>query len=142
MRYVCVFGVVLLVALVSTADASAFGRGAFVSRSRVVNVQRVQQVRVQAVKVQQVVQVQKVQQVVAVEKVRVAQVVTPYVQVSQVAAYPVYSSYVAPAAVAVAAPVYYGGSVGADVGRIERLERNVEKLTELQTQMLQLQLKK
>lgn len=136
-------------ALVLAAPAHAWSRSASVARVRSVErvrvqqVQKVQQVKVQQVKVQQVVQVQKVQQVVQVQKVqqvKIAQVVTPYVQVSQVAyCPPAVQAYYAAPVVAYQAPLYYGqlNGNGADNQRLDRLERNLERLTELQTQMLQ-----
>lgn len=87
-----------------------------------------------AVKQVKVVEQVKVQQVVAVEKVRVAAVVAPVVQVTEVraaVAYPYYS-----------APLVYGSP--ADTGRLDRLERAqletsqaVKTLAETQQQLIQ-----
>ena len=102
---------------------------AWVSRSvsRVVVRERVQ--------VQQVVQVQKVQQVVQVQQVKVAQIVTPVVQVQKVQAYavPCYpQAYVAPVVAA-----YYGPPPVVGSERLDRLERSMQQLVEAQTQLIQ-----
>lgn len=140
----------------------AWERNSVFSRQRVVQVQKVQKV-VQVQQVQKVVQVQKVQQVSYVQQVQV-----PLVQVQKV--YPVYaqqsyavqqsnycapavvqqSYYCPPAAVVSSVMPYYASPVVQNPWgvsqvnnneRLERLEKSIAQMAEIQSQMQQQQLK-
>lgn len=129
----------IVAVLALTADASAFGLLRSRSVSRVRSVEKVQAVRVEKVQVQKVVKVQQVVQVqkVQVQQVKVAYAVTPLVQVSAVKYYPQYaavSSYCPQAAVYAAPLLPYATGQGE---RLERLEKSVQQLAELQQQLLQ-----